>query len=161
MEALIESGGETCRRERKRTVRRFGTGILFGSFLVLGWSALDPAPLPAQEVERSVLDGVFTEEQANRGESTFRTFCSSCHSNSEFASPGFRERTSGRRVGGFFEYIRFNMPEDSPASLSAGAYANVVAYILYLNGFPPGDEELPPRASELNDIVFSTLEDEP
>ena len=40
--------------------------------------------------------------------------------------------------------IRNLMPFDEPATLSADAYLDSVAYILEFNGFPPGDRELVP-----------------
>ncbi|MBK6489381.1 MAG: hypothetical protein IPF98_21575 [Gemmatimonadetes bacterium] len=35
------------------------------------------------------------------------------------------------------------MPKNSPGSLTGEEYAAVTAYILMLNGYPSGDEELP------------------
>jgi S-disulfanyl-L-cysteine oxidoreductase SoxD len=41
------------------------------------------------------------------------------------------------------------MPQDRPGSLSAEEYADVVAYILRLNGRPAGERELPADAALL------------
>jgi hypothetical protein len=41
------------------------------------------------------------------------------------------------------------MPRDDPGSLTAEEYAAVVAYMLRLNGRPPGERELPADAEAL------------
>src|SRR2546425_4608197 len=48
---------------------------------VVGLAAAAPvhSVLRAQATSRSVLDGVYTDEQAKRGETTYSTSCASCH----------------------------------------------------------------------------------
>ena len=41
------------------------------------------------------------------------------------------------------------MPQDSPGRLKPGEYADIVAYLLKLNGYPAGEAELPPDAAKL------------
>ena len=99
-----------------------------------------------------MLDGVFTASQASRGEWTFGRTCASCHETSEFGGPRFRIRWAGQTVGDMF-YLVFNtMPEGSPGSLSPDEYAEVLAYILHLNGYPTGEERLPTADSALRRI---------
>ena len=97
----------------------------------------------------SVLDGVFTEAQASRGERTFRQACSACHDTGEFSGGRFRLTWVGRSAGDLFDTISTLMPEGDPGSLSPAGYASVVAYLLRLNGYPAGGAALPASPSAL------------
>ena len=104
----------------------------------------------AQENPTTVWDGVYTAEQAERGEAVYKSHCLSCHqadfSGTEEASAlsgdafmaSWREDT----VGNLYTRTRNLMPFDEPASLSDDAYLDSVAYLLQVNGFPAGSREL-------------------
>jgi hypothetical protein len=47
------------------------------------------------------------------------------------------------------------MPPDVPRSASDEEYAAIVSYILKMNQFPPGQQELSKDAAELDRIAFS------
>ena len=49
---------------------------------------------------------------------------------------------SGTDVDGLFSQIKMSMPADAPSSLSDEAYLDIVAYILKVNAFPAGRDEL-------------------
>ncbi|NIY07242.1 MAG: hypothetical protein GWN02_02705 [Gemmatimonadetes bacterium] len=74
------------------------------------------------------------------GKAIFGEVCAACHASSQFN--GLVRIWAGRTVHDLFESIRNTMPYDGPGRLSAGEYADLVAYILTLNGLPPGDEPL-------------------
>ncbi len=97
----------------------------------------------------SVLDGVFTQAQASRGEQTFRQVCSACHDTGEFSGGRFRLTWVGRSAGDLFDTISTLMPEGDPGSLSPAQYAAVVAYLLQINGYPAGEATLPTSLSAL------------
>ena len=103
----------------------------------------------------SVLDGVFTAAQAARGERTFDEACAGCHDTGEFAGARFRLSWVDRTVGELFDTISTLMPEGDPGSLRPGEYAALVAYLLQMNGYPPGETPLPsaPAALEALNIV--------
>jgi hypothetical protein len=48
------------------------------------------------------------------------------------------------------------MPQNDPGILSAKEYAQVLAYLLQMNGMPAGPEELPSDAVMLRAIKFDT-----
>lgn len=134
--------------------------------LVLGAAlALLPQGLPAQEEapdahhERTVLDGVFTESQADRGEDTFLNNCSYCHSVGQFAGSQWTSAWSGTTLDRFFDLIRTTMPFDGPGRLTDQQYADVLAYILSENGFPEGDVELAASGDALSRIRVETRPD--
>lgn len=103
----------------------------------------------------SVLDGVFTAAQAERGERTFREACAACHDTGEFSGGRFRIGWVGRPVGELFETISTLMPEADPGSLSRAQYAAVVAYLLQLNGYPAGDADLPSNQRALGGLEIA------
>ena len=104
----------------------------------------------AQENGTTVWDGVYTAEQAARGEAVYSSHCSSCHqadfSGTEEASPlsgdAFMEAWREDTVGNLYTRVRNLMPFDEPATLSDAAYLDSVAYLLQANGFPAGSREL-------------------
>ncbi len=103
-----------------------------------------------QESRTTVWDGVYTAEQAARGETVYASHCSSCHqadfSGTEEASPlsgdAFMQAWREDTVGNLYTRVRNLMPFDEPASLGDGAYLDSVAYLLQANGFPAGSREL-------------------
>ena len=103
-----------------------------------------------QESRTTVWDGVYTAEQAARGEAVYASHCSSCHqadfSGTEEASPlsgdPFMQAWREDTVGNLYTRVRNLMPFDDPASLGDGAYLDSVAYLLQANGFPAGSREL-------------------
>ena len=132
-----------------------GVGLVWA-----GWasvSAVEPAARPTEPAAHgaagqsggSVLDGVFTEAQASRGEATFRRVCAACHDPGEFSGGRFRLTWVGQSAGDLFDTIATLMPEGDPGSLSPAQYAAVVAYLLQLNGYPAGEAALPTSLSAL------------
>lgn len=130
-----------------------GARILSSAVLLL---ALGSTGIAAQDTGSggpdSVLQGVYTAEQAERGETTYQNVCSYCHSASQFSGSSFLQSWSGAPIGQFFGLISATMPYDGPGSLSRQQYTDVIAYILSLNDFPTGDTELPPDPDALDQI---------
>ena len=105
-----------------------------------------------QSSPASVLDGVFTQAQASRGERTFSDVCAACHDTGEFSGGRFRISWVGRPVGDLFDTISTLMPEADPGSLSPAEYAAIVAYLLQVNGYPAGDAALPTNVRALGQL---------
>jgi len=113
----------------------------------------DSSPEPAEGV--TIWDGVYTAAQADRGEGTARSVCFACHSQSEWQTPMFIRVWSGRPIHQMWENLRMTMPYDSPGRLSAQEYADVIAYMLELNGVPAGETELPSDSEGLMQITVT------
>jgi mono/diheme cytochrome c family protein len=111
------------------------------------------APAQAQEAPATTLDGVYTAEQATRGRLVYQRSCVGCHALDWYQGEVVRA-WEGAPVFGLYEIIRTRMPEDNPGSLSRRQYADVLAYILELNGMPVGEQELSTGASRLRQILF-------
>ena len=104
----------------------------------------------AQGSRTTVWDGVYTADQAARGEAVYDRHCSSCHladlggslEARPLAGDRFMEDWREDTLHSLFTRIRSLMPFDDPATLSDDAYLDTVAYILQFNGFPAGRREL-------------------
>jgi mono/diheme cytochrome c family protein len=96
----------------------------------------------AQTSETTVLDGVYSVEQAKRGRTVYDTKCAACHDGGtmgpELWGDPFLAEWENKAVGVFFSRIQTTMPEDAPGSLSENDVLDVVA-VLQTNGFKAGD----------------------
>jgi S-disulfanyl-L-cysteine oxidoreductase SoxD len=107
----------------------------------------------ASPSSRTVWDGVYTADQAARGNNLFLANCAECHgANLQGASSkalvgdvfwtDWREQT----VDALLTYISKNMPFSEDGSLagtlSASTYVDIVAHILSANELPAGTQEL-------------------
>lgn len=119
------------------------------------------APAAAQEDadERSVLEGVYTAEQASRGEDIYNQECALCHGPNEFANPGFIRSWSNRTVDHLFNLISSTMPQDGPGRLAPDEYAAVISYFFEINGLPDGEDELPADDEALQRIRIEQADD--
>jgi cytochrome c len=133
----------------------FGLQMSGGHFTIEAWgrpSAPVAGVTQPSTTRRSVWDGIFTDAQAKRGKESYEYSCASCHLPSLDGDPGrdipalygeeFVNDWSKRSVKDLFEMIKKSMPADSPASLRAETYADIVAYLLQANEFPSGAQEL-------------------
>jgi mono/diheme cytochrome c family protein len=118
-----------------------------GSGAGAGGTPADPSP-------RTVLAGVYTGDQATRGQQEFQQSCASCHSVTEFSGPIFQRLWAGRPVGEMYEFISTMMPESDPGGLTPQQYADVIAFFLRTNQYPGGASELPADAAALREILF-------
>jgi mono/diheme cytochrome c family protein len=103
---------------------------------------------------RTTRDGVCTLQQADNGKNIFLGSCVSCHTPRDLVGGGFWAGLIGKSVTKFFTYVRENMPQDNPASLSDDDYLATVAYVLQLNGMPPGQAPLVADTAVLTKIKF-------
>jgi mono/diheme cytochrome c family protein len=101
----------------------------------------------AQTKQATVLDGVYTEQQAQAGEEQYEAICAACHDGDEPEAPppkgpAFIERWREAPVSFLYNFIHTNMPGDKPGTLSETNYVNLVAYLLRTSGYPAGSSEL-------------------
>jgi mono/diheme cytochrome c family protein len=111
-----------------------------------------------------VWDGVYTKEQARRGQATYQETCLKCHGETlgggeggpEVAGEEFRQKWNGKTAGDLFALIRKTMPADDPGSLSNREFSDLVAYILSVNEYPAGQKEMDRDLAALNEIRIET-----
>jgi S-disulfanyl-L-cysteine oxidoreductase SoxD len=135
--------------------------------LMLVLAASPASPRQPQDT-RSVWDGVYTGEQADRGQPLYRKECASCHGDlltgGEMAPPlaggSFLSNWNGLTVGDLFERIRKTMPQNKAGKLPRTTIADVTAYMLKVNDFPAGKEELSTKTEALSLIQIETSKPE-
>src|SRR3954471_16338866 len=124
--------------------------------IVAGERVSGRASVTQLNASRTVLDGVFTAAQAERGSGVFSEKCATCHEGADVDGPPltgtpFIERWREDTLDGLFDFIRTRMPQTAPGSLPPAAYVDIVAYLLQANDYPAGGRELTP------DLLRSTL----
>ena|SRR5690606_13950769 len=104
----------------------------------------------ADDASRTAQDGVFTLEQAERGERVYQAECASCHAPDMRGGPAarglsgltFRYQWADRPLAALFDAMQKNMPPGKPGALREQAYLDLLAAILKRNDFPAGEAEL-------------------
>ncbi len=127
-------------------------------------TSVDPSVYRGSE-RRSVYDGIYTEAQAARGQATYLQACAQCHLDDlagdgvtpSIVGPSFHFRWDEDTLLAMFEAIRDTMPQEAPASLSGQAYADISAYILQVNEYPPGPAELTADVEALERIFIDEV----
>ena len=120
--------------------------------------------LPAQSATpaRSVWDAVYSQDQAKRGQAKYAQVCSSCHQadlsgsdqSPSLAGGEFLDRWNDQSVGDLADRIRLTMPQDDIGSINVQMSADITAYLLQVNNFPAGQEELKADRSAMKGLVI-------
>jgi cytochrome c len=122
------------------------------------------SPLTIQDATpqaRSVADGVYLNDQAERGKKAYAAFCANCHADdlggtnsADSGAPPLRREgfMEGSTVNALFMKVRRTMPADAPGALSEEDYIDILSFIFKENGFPAGREPLRPNAALLDSI---------
>ena len=132
----------------------FNVSFHVGVFFVLVLTGCGVAPPPPPTPPASVADGVYTARQARLGRRQFEQICEACHRPREFRGSAFRAAWRERTVGDLFQVLLDTMPPGDPGGLEPEVYADVVAYVLSLNGYPEGEADLPADALALRRVRF-------
>ncbi len=120
------------------------------------------APAPTASAGNSGAPPQFTAKQVADGKKAYDSYCAVCHgstlTNGTFGTPlggeYFKSKWHGKTVGALYEKSKSTMPPAAPASLPVETYANVVAYVLEVNGFKPGEAALPAGGEGLNGMTI-------
>lgn len=120
------------------------------------------AALRAQQTDKSVSvwEGVYTKEQAKRGEALYVQDCSACHGpdlagNDEaapLAGPVFISSWDGLSVGDLANRVRVSMPPNNLGKLSRQQIVDILSYVLSFNNYPAGKSELDPKPELLKQV---------
>ena len=127
--------------------------VIAALFVTLGAVGAAQAPDPST---RTVWQGVYSDTQAARGKAEYTTHCASCHRddlsgyNDILKGARFMEKNRETVLHIFFEKTKTTMPRGAPASLTDKAYVDIVSYVLKVNEFPAGADEL--RVEDLHKV---------
>jgi len=103
--------------------------------------------------QRTVLDGVYTAAQAERGHVVYAAQCAHCHGDNldgigagpMLYSSRFLDRWREDSLRTLYDYIARNMPLDgrpAPGNLTPAQYLDLTAFLLSSNEIPAGTTEL-------------------
>jgi mono/diheme cytochrome c family protein len=126
--------------------------------LALGCVSMDRLARSAD----AALPTLYEAAQATRGKATYATSCASCHGKAlvgggapALTGPQFFTKQMSTKLGGVFQYMAREMPQGRPGSLTHDQYADVMAFILEMNGFPSGSVPLSyESALSSNEILY-------
>lgn len=143
--------------------------LSIGAAIVVGISALCTAALlgarPVQaQGQKTTWDGIYTQQQAEKGKPAYAQECASCHGSEleggEMAPPlaggSFTSNWNGEAIGTLLERIKISMPANNPGALDRDVITDVVAYMLQVNKFPAGSDPLPTNPDMAKDLKFTT-----
>jgi mono/diheme cytochrome c family protein len=113
------------------------------------------------EPTQSVRGGVYTKDQAARGERLYTGMCSECHGDDlagreqtpPLAGPEFGSVWEGEPISALLGRFR-QMPPNRPNSLSRPQMVEILSYILSFDGLPAGMIPLSEEQSVLNRIIY-------
>ena len=112
---------------------------------------------------RTVDDGVYSAEQARRGQALYTEQCAECHTESlggglgpPLSGDSFLGVWSSLSLSDLVSKIYRTMPENEIGLLTRQEAANLASYILQVNGFPAGTAELGVDEAELSQITWPT-----
>jgi mono/diheme cytochrome c family protein len=122
-------------------------------FALVGTVLLSAQGAGQSPPRKTVWDGVFADHQASRGAATYVANCARCHGEQLEGNNGkplvgdiFWRSNQARTVDYLLGYIRKNMPNGAPGTLTDAQYVDLTAFILSRNAFPAGSELTPESA---------------
>ncbi len=127
---------------------RFVTTIFFaGALFVCATASADP---------QTVNDAVYSKAQAKVGEKLYADNCLLCHDKKYFRP--VLKRWEGQSLSILFTVMSTSMPESNPGFMTEKEYVDILAYILSLSRYAPGDTELDFQDGALNEITVAARE---
>lgn len=136
------------------------SGKMAAAAVVFAVSAGAAISSAAQDAGSTVLAGVYTDEQAKRGEVVSNKLCTGCHgpdlSGGE-AGPTlvgieFLANWNNLAILDFYDRTHATMPADAPGTMTPQQTSDVIAYVLKLNKYPAGKAELSTDPAALKGI---------
>ena len=129
--------------------------MLYFAASVVGWLTLAAAQT------RTVWDGVYTDEQAERGRASYQQSCVGCHRDDlrgdstapSLVGESFTFLWGDMEVGELVARVQKVMPPERPGGLPAQTYTDIIAFVLKKNEFPAGHTELGADPDSLHALI--------
>ncbi len=109
------------------------------------------------QAKKTVWNGVYTSEQATRGKAAAAVKCGACHAPTllggdlapSLVGSDFIGHWYDAKLSELVDKVVDTMPADAPGTLKPDEGADIVAFMLELNGMPAGKEalKLEPKAA--------------
>src|SRR5215813_5174177 len=125
-------------------------------------ASVSTARAQSEAREKTVLDGVYSNAQAERGQGFYTTYCGGCHGNSlegvsapPLTGSRFIERWREGVLDPLYDFIRQRMPFGRPANakpIPDNDFLDILTYILKINGYRSGESDL--KRDLLRNVMF-------
>ena len=123
--------------------------------------------ITAQESRRTIWDGVFSDQQAARGQRGYAQTCATCHADDllgrtnapPLVGEAFLGRFNRSTADDVVQTVRQTMPQEAPDSLALDAYVDIVTYLFKANGGPAGTGDLPADRAMLKQVLVTSKEE--
>ncbi len=101
-------------------------------------------------VEKNATHGIYTLAQAASVSTLYARDCASCHGQTGRGTEGgspltgtlFISKWKDQHIASLYNVTKATMPKNKPASYDDETYTALIAFILQLNNYPPGDQVL-------------------
>ena len=128
--------------------------------LIVGGFLASLAATVGAQATRSVNEGVYTADQAKKGEGLYKEQCAACHGDNlegsgpmpPLAGKDFLANWNGKTLGDLYEKTQTTMPATAPGTLSPEQTADIVAYLLSKDNYPTGAAALEGKTEPLAQI---------
>ncbi|PYE24267.1 ABC-type amino acid transport substrate-binding protein [Paraburkholderia silvatlantica] len=98
----------------------------------------------------------FDHEQVEHGQHLYSESCAKCHGAQlegitapALSGPAFAPAANSHlTIGGIYQYMSTNMPADRPGKMTDQEYADLMAFLLYTNGYDAGNAKLTSDAAQ-------------
>jgi cytochrome c5 len=137
-------------------------------------SATPLAPVMAQDTaskayngiptNKTIWEGVYTDEQAAAGQAIYASGCSVCHGkqlegvpdegNPALAAPSFMIEWDGQTMADLVRHLHAQ-PNDNPGDIDPVTGVQLAAFILNMNGVPAGKTPLSTERADQAKILFT------
>jgi mono/diheme cytochrome c family protein len=130
------------------------------AMLIVGGFLASLAVTVTAQATRSVNEGVYTADQAKKGEALYKEQCAACHGDNlegsgpmpPLAGKDFLANWTGKTVGDLYEKTQTTMPATAPGTLTPEQAADVVAFLLSKDNYPTGSAALEGKTEPLLQI---------
>ena len=139
------------------------------AWAVAAWATSGPAS-QAQASTKTIWEGVYTKEQAERGKDLYVEVCARCHGTNliggevagevapDLKGVYFVQRWSDA-VSTLFSKIEDTMPKDERGTITSQETADIIAYLLQVNEAPAGTSDIPPSREQARNLVITKKPD--
>lgn len=102
----------------------------------------------------STSDGIYTTDQATKGQALYAQACEGCHQPAKFGGAEWTRAYVGRPLAEI-DGAMAEMPADNPGTLTRDDVASLIAYFLHMNKYPEGQTPLSGAPEALKSIMVS------
>jgi S-disulfanyl-L-cysteine oxidoreductase SoxD len=125
-------------------------GLVLAAAMMTAWGGV----VAVRTQGPSTSDGVYTADQATKGQTLYAQACESCHQPAKFTGAEWTRAYVGRPLAEVNGAMA-EMPADNPGTLTSDDIASLIAYFLHMNKYPVGQAPLSGTPDALKSIMVA------